>query len=145
MWRWVAWACSWKVTHQADDCHSPCSPHHGGQWWLLKSTVRQNLCGARWKCRFPAPSTHRVIPIWWVWAKTPELAFLISSILSPGNSFFSFFFFFFLFRAAPTAYGGSQARGPIGAIAASLCHSHSNARSKPCLRPTPPLMATPHP
>ena len=25
------------------------------------------------------------------------------------------------------AYGGSQARGPIGATAASLCHSHSNA------------------
>ena len=33
------------------------------------------------------------------------------------------------FRAVPTAYGGSQARGPIGAVAASLHHSHSNARS----------------
>ena len=31
---------------------------------------------------------------------------------------------FCLFRAAPTAHGGSQARGPIGATAASLCHSH---------------------
>ena len=37
----------------------------------------------------------------------------------------SFFFFPPLFRAAPTAYGGSQARGWIGAIAAG----HSNARS----------------
>ena len=47
--------------------------------------------------------------------------------------FFFFFFFFFcpLFRAAPTAYGHSQARGQIGAIAASLCHNHGNARSKP--------------
>jgi len=27
--------------------------------------------------------------------------------------------FFFLFRAAPVAYGGSQARGPIGATAAA--------------------------
>ena len=31
------------------------------------------------------------------------------------------------------AYGGSQARGLIGAIAVS----HSHARSEPCLRPTP--------
>ena len=40
---------------------------------------------------------------------------------------------FFLFRAAPMAYGGSQARGLMGATAASLRHSHSNARSEPCL------------
>ena len=44
------------------------------------------------------------------------------------DSFFSFFlsFFFSLFRAAPTAYGSSQARGPIGATAACLQHSHKN-------------------
>ena len=30
------------------------------------------------------------------------------------------FFIYLFFRAAPVAYGGSQARGPIGAIAASL-------------------------
>ena len=34
-----------------------------------------------------------------------------------------FFFFFLLFRAAPAAYGGSQARGRIGGIASSLHHS----------------------
>ena len=28
-------------------------------------------------------------------------------------------------RATPAAYGGSQARGRIGALAAGLCHSHS--------------------
>ena len=33
-----------------------------------------------------------------------------------------YFLFFNLFRAAPVAYGGSQARDLIGAIAASLCH-----------------------
>ena len=32
-------------------------------------------------------------------------------------------FYFCLFRAAYTAYGNSQARGPIGAIAAGLCHT----------------------
>ena len=39
------------------------------------------------------------------------------------------------------AYGGSQARGPIGATAAGLRHSHSNVISEPSLRPTPQLMA----
>ena len=44
--------------------------------------------------------------------------------------FFFFNFIFLLFRAAPAAYGGSQARGLFGATAASLCHRHSNARSE---------------
>ena len=35
------------------------------------------------------------------------------------------------------AYGGSQARGQIGATATSLRHSHSNAGSEPRLGPTP--------
>ena len=38
------------------------------------------------------------------------------------------FFLFCLFRAM--SYGGSQARGRIGAIGTSLLHSHSNTRSK---------------
>ena len=37
--------------------------------------------------------------------------------------FFIFFAFFFFFRATPTAYGSSQAKGRIGAVAASLHHS----------------------
>ena len=57
-------------------------------------------------------------------------------------SHFFFLFFFGLSRAAPMAYGGSQARGQIIAVAAGLHHSHSNARSKPHLRPTPQLTAT---
>ena len=53
-----------------------------------------------------------------------------------------FIYLFIIFsRAAPAAYGGLQARGPIGAVAASLCHSYSNAESQPCLRPTPQLTA----
>ena len=53
------------------------------------------------------------------------------------KSVFCFFFCLLFFRAAPAAYGGSQARGPIGSTAASLCQSHSNARSKQHLQPTP--------
>ena len=37
------------------------------------------------------------------------------------------------------ANGSSQARGQIGAVIAGLHHSHSSARSKPHLRPTPQL------
>ena len=41
-----------------------------------------------------------------------------------GSVFCFFFFSFsFLFRAPPTAHGGSQARGWVGAIAADLQHS----------------------
>ena len=39
----------------------------------------------------------------------------------------------YLFSAAPTACGGSQARGPVKATAASLHHSCSNIRSEPHL------------
>ena len=60
------------------------------------------------------------------------------------TAFFLFWFFFF-FRATPVACGSSQAWGQIGAIAASLHHSHRNARSQPHLQPTPQLTATPDP
>ena len=39
------------------------------------------------------------------------------------------FFVFCLFRAAPSAYGSSQARARIGAVAGSLPQGHSNART----------------
>ena len=56
-----------------------------------------------------------------------------------------FFGLFAFSGAAPVAYGGSQARGPMGAVAASLRQSHSNAGSKPSLQPTPQLTPTPDP
>ena len=65
------------------------------------------------------------------------------------NEFYFFILFYFLsfclFRAAPAAYGDSQARGPIGAEAAGLHQSHSNVGSKLHLRPTRQLVATPDP
>ena len=53
---------------------------------------------------------------------------------------FCFVFVFGLFafsRAAPAVYGGSQARGLIGAVATGLSQSHSNTGSELRLRPTP--------
>ena len=59
-----------------------------------------------------------------------------------GRDTLSTFFYFLLFRAAPAAYGSSKARGPIGAAAAGLRHSHSNAQSEQNLQPTLLLVAT---
>ena len=53
--------------------------------------------------------------------------------------------FFFLFRAAPVAYGGSQARGRTGAATAGLHHNPGSVGSEPCLKPTSELRAMPDP
>ena len=63
----------------------------------------------------------------------------------PQFFFFLFFLSFVLFRAAPAACGGSQARGLIGAVATGLRQSRSNTRSEPHLRPTPQRTETPDP
>ena len=65
------------------------------------------------------------------------------SIFFKCFAFIYLFIYFCLFAiswAAPAAYGGSQARGLIGAVAASQSQSQSNAGSEPRLRPTPQLM-----
>ena len=48
------------------------------------------------------------------------------------------------FRAMATAYKSIQARSPIGATAAGLHHSNSNAGSEPCLQPISQLTAVPN-
>jgi len=79
-----------------------------------------------------------------VWSYKPSLKHSSARTMwSAGDDYY--FFVFCLFSAALAAYGGSQARGRIATVAAGLCHSHSNARSKPCLWPTPQLTATPDP
>ena len=50
------------------------------------------------------------------------------STLWPGRKFY-LFIYFCLFRATPAAYGVSQTRGQIEAIASALHQSHSNTRS----------------
>ena len=60
--------------------------------------------------------------------------------------FVLFCFCLFAFsRATSAAYGGSQARGLLGAVATSLHHSHGHARSELHLQPTPQLTARPDP
>ena len=62
-------------------------------------------------------------------------------MVTRGVLVFCFLGFFCLFRASPTAYGASQAKGPIRAVAAGLRHSHSNLGSELHLQPTPQLTA----
>jgi len=62
----------------------------------------------------------------------------------PQKAYLFIYLFICLFAiswAAPAAYGGSQARGRIGAVATGLHQSHSNAGSEPHLQPTPQLTA----
>ena len=58
---------------------------------------------------------------------------------------FLFFCLFAISWAAPAAYGGSQARGQIRAVATGLRQSHSKRGSEPHLQPTPQLTTTPNP
>ena len=62
-----------------------------------------------------------------------------------GSIYLFIYFVLCSFRAALVAYGGSQDRDVIGAVAAILRQSHSNTRSELRLRPTPQLMAMPDP
>ena len=58
------------------------------------------------------------------------------------------FFCLFVFAiswATLAAYGGSQAKGQIGAVATGLRQGHSNEGSEPRPQPTPQLMAMPDP
>ena len=68
------------------------------------------------------------------------LTWLCCSVSPEPNGYFCLFLWLSFSRAAPAAYGGSQARGLIGAAAAGL--HHSNSESKPYLWPTPQFTAT---
>ena len=70
-------------------------------------------------------------------------------IIVTCKRFFFCFFWVFLsfchFLGHSRSSGGSQARGPIGAVAAGLHQSHSNSGSERRLQPTPQLTAMPDP
>ena len=70
-------------------------------------------------------------------------SYKISICLFYRTSIFSAlrFFFFLLFRVIAVVYWISQAKGWIWAADPGLYHNHSNSGSKPCLWPTPEVMA----
>ena len=73
-------------------------------------------------------------------AETPSAE--ARALTKPGHILrFTELFFFFFLRAVPMAYGGSQARGQIRALATGLHHSHSNTGSEPHLQLTPQPVA----
>ena len=92
------------------------------QFFLLNISISFSVASSE----VSAPTTGDVkqLPLI-VYDNTPGIVAFLSLLL----------LFFCHFRAALSvtyeAYGGSQARGQIGAAAADLCHS--KARSKPCL------------
>ena len=63
-------------------------------------------------------------------AETSQVPEKASALLTCPRFFLSCEVCVCVFTAAPTAYGGSQARGLIGAVAAGLCQSHSHAGSE---------------
>ena len=72
--------------------------------------------------------------------------FMVSCLIFRFLFIYLFIFVFLPFSwATLVAYGGSQARGRIGAIAAGLHRSHSNLGYEPHLQPTPQFVAMPDP
>ena len=76
--------------------------------------------------------TRSIFLPWFCWVFWFWFWFLLFCVVFFGGGLV-----FCLLRAAPAAYGGL-----IGAVAAGLHESHSNARSQPLLRPTPQFAAT---
>ena len=64
------------------------------------------------------------------------------SLITEVFLIFLCFFSVLFFRAAPAACRSFEARGRMGATAASVHHSHSNAGFQLFLQPIPQLMAT---
>ena len=72
-----------------------------------------------------------IYALWKGWLEIFLSTHLSIYVLFWGTKYFSLSLFFFscCFRATPSAYGDFQARGRIGVVAASLCHSHRNSGS----------------
>ena len=117
----------------AKDCHLVLGNQCRSKNFLSSSLLRDTCfinCTLKKKKRRASTPVFFLILFW-------KLSFW-----AVAEVFFFFFFFFFwsfcLFRAAPTAYGGSQARGLIGVLAAGLHHSYSNATSASATYSTAP-------
>ena len=113
-----------------------------GSWeWLrsllwLQPTSHLQSC----LCRTLLPSLHRRCS-----SPGDSAVNLLHENLSAPLNVLLFYFFILLFRAASAAYASSQARGRVGAAAASLQHRHSKPGWELLLQPTPQLTAMPDP
>ena len=107
------------------------------KWWMLVTFSTKAIHLSLWIYRSrKGEFAEKALPFW------TQCKGLFKIIDCLSFLFFSFFFFFFCFLGLhPEAYGGSQARGQVGAVAAGLCQSHSSLGSKPRLQPTPQLTA----
>ena len=110
-------------------------------WWHMEVPGPEIESGHRYDLHRSCSNAGSFNALRWAGERTRTIA----ATQATAVGFFFFFFFFFFFRAAPLAYGGSQARGRIGAADAGLHHSHSNTKSELHLQPTPQLTATPDP
>ena len=87
-------------------------------------------------CFFPHSVSPQTISLFSIFGSPFLFWYIIYFVLFYFILFYFIYFIFCLFRTTPAAYGGSQARGQIEAVAASLRQSHSNTGSEPRLRPT---------
>ena len=110
---------------------------------LVKSCCGYQLAGGTGRTMNCERSQQLVVPRQFCF----QVCYYIQPFLQPSECYLFMcvcvisFCLFTISRAAPTAYGGSQARGLIGAIVTGLRQSHGNTGSKLCLQPTPQLMA----
>ena len=91
---------------------------------------------------------HRCLAFWEIWCQSHSLPFVIWSLCLDALRLFHLlslvFFLNYIFLGGHTHHIW-WVRGQIRAVAASAHHSLGNPGSKPHLRPTPQLTATPDP
>ena len=139
----LTWYLSRKLQTQYNKRLNPISsPSSTGQIWYSPSTS-MSANGAN--IHFLVQARKLGTVLWHLFICLQYLIFIIKPYWFPFLNYSHLYYnrFFFFLRAAQMAYGSSQARGPIGAVTASLQHSHSNTRSKLHLWPTPQRMAMP--
>ena len=119
---------------------------------ILSSLLRTTAQKRSFLSKYQWSLTMHLVPqeLWWRWTRLMLCSCLLAwhPFWAHGWRFYLFIYLFCLSAVSwvvPVAYGGSQARGRIRAVATALHQSHSNWRSKPWLQPTPQLMATPDP
>ena len=107
----------WRVIHSGKLIHI-CWMNETG-WWNYAASSGDSLTN---KSKIPSVCWCQVFSTW------DRLGWLYQN---DSSSVLLYFFFFCLFRAAHTAYGGSQARGRIGAVAAGflsrICNLHHSS------------------